>query len=356
MGSIPTKPKHLDAASRSAVSRLRHLQQPGGQPGRGRARPAPAPPAPTAVWGHRDTAHTRARNQLCVLPPRAVPAVTGSDHCCFSPGFLRLGWSVCPGEAISRQRVPPGPSLGAAEPERAAGRGGRRPDSDSSGGSLPENEPGVLGRAQGLAVPRREPARSQRQPAQRSAVGDYFRVTQPELSTSAFIARCPTPSLSRPLAGAPHLRREAAPGLRTPGPELAPAPPSGPPPGARRARSSPAGRDLRLPFSTHFVSQISTAAKINSLLNPPWTRTIQSLLRTSHTPFTCVGRSPPHPPKSREVICATGWWDKTRFLQQRINSCTEPGASDRTDGHLPSFCKAYLQNNEIIIDTTFTFN
>lgn len=165
MGSIPTKPKHLDAASRSSVSQQRHLQQPRGQPGQGRARPAPAPPAPTAVWGHRDTAHTCTRNQLCVFLPRAVPAVTGSDHGCFSPGFLRLGWSVGPGEAISRQRVPPGPSLGAAEPERAARRGGRRPDSDSSGGSLPENEPGVLGRARGLAVPRQELARSQRQPA-----------------------------------------------------------------------------------------------------------------------------------------------------------------------------------------------
>lgn len=88
-------------------------------------------------------AHTHTHKTNSAFSARglgAVPAVTGSDHGCLSPGFLRSGWSVRPGEATSRQRVPPAPlPRGRGTGAGTAGRGGRRPDPS---GALPENGPG----------------------------------------------------------------------------------------------------------------------------------------------------------------------------------------------------------------------
>lgn len=282
MGSIPTKPKHwiqsLDRHCHSSgISR-----SPQASPGRSRARPAPAPPAPTAAWGHRDTrTHTHKTSSAFSAPEaNAAPAVTGSDHCCFSPGFLRLGWSVCPGEAISRRRVPPGSLPGAAEPERAARRGGRRADPQQlRSGALPESEAGRS----------RESPRSGRAALGVSAYPAAARPKEAELAiTQGWLTRSLLRAPYRPLPGprqpgpgsvpvpppprhtspspAPltcggrRLRRLRA--LRSPRAlSSAPATPSGPP-GLRLAEppahQPPAGPDLPMPFSIDLKNFAST--------------------------------------------------------------------------------------------------
>lgn len=302
---------------------------PGASPGRAGLAQLPRPP-PRQRCGDTGTPHTPAHETNSAfssreLSPRLPALITAASlqAFCGSAGASVLARRSPDSE--SRPAPPSGPRSRSGQPGGVAG--GRT-------ATAAEDRCQKMNRAFS-GDPEVWPCRGRSwrvasaSPPQRSAVGDDFRVTQAKLSTSAFIARCPLRGAPGPwraplTCGGKRLRGWAA-----PGPELGPAPPSGPPPGARRARSSPWAVTSRCPSPRieqlglrNFVSQISTAAKIYSLLNPPWARTIQSLFRTSHTPFTCVGRSPPHPTKSREVICATGWWDKTHFLQQRINSCT----------------------------------
>lgn len=121
------------------------FSSPQASPGRGRARPAPAPLPRQRCGDTRTPAQTHTPNQFCLLCPRGqrCPNSYHSDHCCFSPGFLRTGWSVCPGEAISRQRVAPRPlprgrGTGAGSWEGWPEAG---PEQQRSG-ALPENDPG----------------------------------------------------------------------------------------------------------------------------------------------------------------------------------------------------------------------
>lgn len=146
MESIPTKPKHwIQRLSRHCHS-YGISSSPQAKPGSSSARPAPAPPAPTAVWGHRDTrTHSHTKPALHSLPetPTLSPQLPGL----ITAASLQASCGPA-GASVLAKRSPgsvfrPRPSLGAAEPERAAGRGGRRPvPQQQRCGALPENERG----------------------------------------------------------------------------------------------------------------------------------------------------------------------------------------------------------------------
>lgn len=260
---MPTNPKHLDPTSRSSLSQLWHFQRPAGHPC-----PAPAPPAPTAVRGQGDTrtpAHTKPA-------PHPLP-----DRSALSPQLPALitaaplqAFCGSAGASVPAKRPPgtesrPGPSLGAAEPERAAGQprgaaGGRT--RHSSGAELPESEPGRGGRAPGLAVPRQEPARSQHQPApkkrsSRLLKGDSTGAFPSALSPAVRSATARARFRASPAPRAPHGRPSPGAGGGSGGCGRCAAPGAAFGPGhtLRAARAEPpahqppAGPELPVPFS-----------------------------------------------------------------------------------------------------------